>query len=440
MPFASFRKFAYILLIKWMFQENFKFLKRRYQIFEKSTGFDTPSVDSKPDFPLCREERMYLIRKSGIYMKLVARLFHEPGQFRDRRIFFRILARRNKYPQMTPTCFATIAGYSSNICFTEIGMFVSNRSECIDFFRKDQLFTKPHFQDHIKSFDLKMRHREPIIRVVIDPSLRIIVGGTEDYIYIWSVDSFGNALNTKSMRDKSSCIECLAFYPKPTDSPILVVCCMGTMFFEKISAETLDSKILKRVSNKDGGRSFTSFNFNKDPSFPFFLTASSGINKASLWRHTEHTDDFSMVDCVASLGGHNDSVRFAAFLQTSPNLAVTAGRNDVIVWNVTPHGEVQSLQTLSYCDESARVGIHRIAVNPKLPMIAVGIFRQPTKIFIVLPTGKLVLVAVLEEERCENALAWDVDGNTLAIGTSTEERHPAGFTSIIGSTHLLRLQ
>lgn len=439
MPFASFRKLAYILLIKWMFQENFKFLKKRYQASQKSTVFDPSDVDSMPDFPLFSHERMHLMCKSGIYMNIAEKLFHKPGQFRDRRIFFRILARRNKYPQMTPTCFATIAGHGnfSRICFTEIGMLVSNGSEGIDFFRKDQLFTKPHSQDHIKSFDLKIRHGEPITCVIIDPSLRIIVGGTEDYIYIWSVDSFGNVLNTKSVRDMSSCIECLAFYPKPTDSPILVVCSFGTMFFEKISAKTLDNKILKRVSNKDGGRSFTSFNFNKDPSFPFFLTGSSGINEASLWRHN---DDFSMVDCVASLGGHNDSVRFAAFLQTSPNLAVTAGRNDVIVWNVTPHGEVQSLQALSYCDESARFGIYRIAVNPKLPMIAVGIFRQPTKIFIVLPTGKLVLVAVLEEERCGNALAWDLDGNTLAIGTSTEELHPAGHAFIRTSTHLLRFQ
>ena len=261
--------------------------------------------------------------------------------------------------------------------------------------------------------------------------MRIIVGATADDIYIWHVDSVGNTLDTKSMHGKSLNIQCLKFYPKTTDSgsPILVNTSCGSIFFEKISVEPLDFKIFKRMHPGMHPKNdyFSCIKFNICPLFPIFFSGSCGTKDALLWRHS---DDFSMVNPVASLGGDKDSVEFFEFLQTSPNLIVTAGRTDLKVWSVTPLGDVQHLQIFSYCDPSALSGIGKIAVNPKLPMIAVGSYGHPTKIYIVLPTGKLVLVAVLEDERCEGALAWDVDGNTLAIGTRTREHHPAGYTYI----------
>ena len=165
---------------------------------------------------------------------------------------------------------------------------------------------------------------------------------------------------------------------------------------------------------------------------------SCGINEALLWRHS---DNFLMVGPVASLGGEGPVSSFE-FLKTSPHLVVIAGDFYLDVWRVTPLGDVQHLQRIICFDPSSGIGIYRIAVNPKLPMIAVGSYRHPTKIFIILPTGKLVLVAVLDEEICEGALEWDVDGNTLAIGTRSRDYHLVGRYTYVRKqdTRLMRLQ
>jgi len=441
MPFGNFdglvkplfSTFAYVLLMRWMFQMELRLLRRNLPPSQHSSP-----IDPKPDFQLHLKQRKKLMTKAGIYMKLAGMLANCPGgKVRDRRIFFRILSRRNWCPQMTPTCFATVPGCSTDIRFTDRSIFVCNRK--ISNFEKDPLYSNPC--DSIQSVVLPYDHRDPITRIVIDPSLEIIVGATADNIYIWRVDSVGNILDTKSMYGKTLNIECLEFYPKTTKSPILVNTCSGSIFFENISVEPLDLKIFKRMDLEvhPKKKSFSHFKFNKCPLFPLFLTMSYAINEALLWRHS---DDFSMVVPVASLDGDKDSMRFFEFLQTSPDLVVTAGYFNLNVWRVTPLGDVQPLQRFIYCDPSAGIGIYRIAVNPKLPMIAVGSYRHPTKIFIILPTGKLVLVAVLDEEICEGALEWDVDGNTLAIGTRTHDYHHVGRYTYISKeeTRFMRLQ
>jgi len=437
----SFSTFAYVLLMRWMIQMELRLLKRSLPPSQHSSQ----PIDPKPDFQLYLKQRTKLITNAGIYMKLAGMLANCPGgKVRDRRIFFWILSRRNRCPQMTPTCFATIPGCSTDIRFTERSILMCNSK--ISIVRKDPLYSNPC--DLIQSVvlpygvgDFIPRYRDdPITRIVIDPSLRIIVGVTAEHIYIWHVDSVGNILGTE--RQYAPCVKCLEFYPKKTDTPILVFTCYGTIYFEEISFNPLACKKIK-LMNSDmhpKQKSFSEFRFNESPGFPFFLTISCAINEALLWRHSE---DFSMVVPVASLGGDEESIRIFEFLKTSPDLVVTAGEFNLNVWRVTPLGDVQPLQRLICFDPLAGIRICRIAINPKLPMIAVGSCRRhPTKIFIILPTGKLVLVAVLDEEICEGALEWDVDGNTLAIGTRIREFHHFGGYTYISKeeTRFMRLQ
>jgi hypothetical protein len=430
LPEPSFSTFAYVLLMRWMFQMELRLLRRRLPPSQHSSQ----PIDPIPDFQLHLKQRIKLMTTAGIYMKLAEKLANCPGKVRDRRILFRILSRRNWCPQMTPTCFATVPGCSKDIRFTERSIIFCDRE--LSILQKDPLYSNPH--DPIQSVVLPYVHRDPITRIVIDPSLRIIVGVTAEHIHIWHVDSVGNILDTET--HYALCVECLGFYPKKTDTPILVNTCYGTIYFEEISLNPLACKKIKLMHSDmhPKQKSFSQFKFNESPEFPLFLTMSCGINEALLWRHS---DDFSMVVPVASLGGEGPVSSFE-FLKTSPDLVVTAGKFNLNVWRVTPLGDVQHLQRIICFDPSAGIGIYRIAVNPKLPMIAVGSYRHPTKIFIILPTGKLVLVAVLDEEICEGALEWDVDGNTLAIGTRSSDYRLVGRYTYIRKqdTLLMRLQ
>jgi hypothetical protein len=432
LPEPSFSTLAYVLLMRWMIQMGLRLLRRSLPPSQHSSQ----PIDPKPDFQLHLKQRTRLMTNAGIYMKLAGMLANCPGgKVRDRRIFFRILSRRNWCPQMTPTCFATVPGCPTDIRFTERSIFVCDRG--IRIVEKEPFYINP--RDPIQSVVLPYVHRDPITRIVIDPSLRIIVGVTVEHIYIWHVDSVGNILGTE--RQYAPCVKCLEFYPNKPDTPILVSICYGTIYFEEISFNPLACKKIKLMDSDmhPKQKSFSEFRFNESPGFPFFLTISCAINEALLWRHSE---DFSMVVPVASLGGDEESIRIFEFLKTSPDLVVTAGEFNLNVWRVTPLGDVQHLQKIICFDPSAEIGICRIAINPKLPMIAVGSYRHPTKIFIILPTGKLVLVAVLDEEICEGALEWDVDGKTLAIVTLSCDYHLVGrYTySRKKDTRLIELQ